>query len=162
MRIGHGYDAHQLAAGRRLVLGGVVVPYQRDGVDWGLDGHSDADAVAHAVIDALLGAAHLGTIGQHFPSSDERWRGADSLALLEATMQLVRDAGWTLGNVDTTVVAEAPRLGPHLAAMEAALAGAMGAAPGQVSVKAKTTDGMGFEGMGQGISASAVCLLVPA
>lgn len=162
MRIGHGYDAHQLVPGRRLVLGGVTLTLMRDGQEWGLAGHSDADAVAHAVIDALLGAAHLGTIGQHFPSSDERWRDADSLALLAATMERVRQEGWAVGNVDVTIVAEAPRLGPHLAAMEAALAAAMGTDAGRVSVKAKTTDGMGFEGTGQGISAAAVCLLQPA
>jgi len=154
MRIGHGFDAHAFAVGRRLVLGGVDVPH-----DKGLAGHSDADVLTHAVIDALLGAAGLGDIGGMFPSSDERYRDADSLKLLVEAYSKVREAGLRLGNVDATIVAEAPRLSVHVAAMRERIAGATGVEAGQVSIKATTSDGLGFTGSGAGIAAFAVVLL---
>lgn len=154
VRVGQGFDVHPWSGdtGRRLVLGGVVIDGER-----GLAGHSDADVVAHAVADALLGAAGLGDIGAHFPDTDPRWAGADSLSLLGHVVGLVNDAGWSIANVDTTVVLDAPRLAPHKAAMEAALAGAVGAA---VSVKAKRAEGLGALGRGEGIACLAVALLV--
>ncbi len=154
MRIGSGFDAHRLVEGRRLVLGGVVVPYER-----GLAGHSDGDVLTHAIIDALLGAAGLGDIGGMFPSSDQRWRDADSIAMLRLTVGRLRDAGHTIGNVDATVLAEAPRLAAHVAAMRERLAAALALDPGEVSVKATTSDGLGFAGRGEGIAAFAVALL---
>lgn len=156
MRVGHGFDSHRLTPGRPLILGGVTIPHDR-----GLEGHSDADVLTHAVIDALLGAAALGTIGGVFPSSDERWRNADSLAMLAHVAGLVASAGWTVGNVDATVVAERPKLAPHLQEMRARLAAVLGVAIEQVSVKPKTNDGMGFEGRQEGISATAIVLLLP-
>jgi 2-C-methyl-D-erythritol 2,4-cyclodiphosphate synthase len=153
-RVGQGLDVHPWSdePGRPLVLGGVVLPGER-----GLAGHSDADVVAHAVADALLGAAGLGDIGAHFPDTDSRWQGADSLALLAHVVGLVRAEGWSIGNVDTTVVLEAPRLAPHKAAMEERLAGVIGAA---VSVKAKRAEGLGALGRGEGVACFAVALLV--
>jgi 2-C-methyl-D-erythritol 2,4-cyclodiphosphate synthase len=154
VRVGQGFDVHPWSddPGRRLVLGGVVVDGER-----GLAGHSDADVVAHAVADALLGAAGLGDIGGHFPDTDPRWAGADSLTLLAHVVGLVRAEGWSIGNVDTTVVLEAPRLAPHKAAMEERLAGVVGA---PVSVKAKRAEGLGALGRGEGIACLAVALLV--
>ena len=157
MRIGHGYDVHRLVEGRPLILGGVTVPSSV-----GLDGHSDADVLAHAITDALLGAAALGDIGLHFPDTDPEWKGADSLALLRAVVALVRDADWAVGNVDATVVLQRPKLRPHIDAMRERLAEAMGVAVSQVSVKATTGEGMGFVGTGEGAAAHAVCLLVAA
>ncbi len=154
MRIGHGYDVHRLVQGRRLILGGVEIPYET-----GLLGHSDADALLHAVSDALLGAAALGDIGQHFPDNDERYRGADSLALLEQVAAMLRGAGWAVGNIDATVLAQAPRLRPYIDAMRENIARACGCAPQQVSVKATTEEGLGFTGDGSGIAAHAVALL---
>lgn len=154
MRVGIGYDSHRFEAGRRLVLGGVVIP---DGT--GLAGHSDADVVAHAVTDAVLGAAALGDIGTHFPPGDERWRDADSIDLLGRATSLIRDAGLTPVNVDVTVVCESPRIGPHVAAMRARLAAALGLDPGAVSVKGTTNEGMGWIGRGEGIAALAVAAL---
>lgn len=154
MRIGHGFDAHAFASGRRLVLGGVEVPHER-----GLAGHSDADVVVHAIIDALLGAAALGDIGGMFPSDDAVWAGADSLAMLRRVRERVAGAGLRIGNVDATVVCEAPRLSAHVAAMRGALAGALEVDVSQVSVKATTTDGLGFTGEGAGVAAFAVVLL---
>lgn len=153
-RVGQGFDVHPWSdeAGRPLVLGGVVLPGER-----GLAGHSDADVVAHAVADALLGAAGLGDIGSHFPDTDSRWRGADSLTLLGQVVGLVRAEGWSIGNVDTTVVLEAPKLAPHRAAMEERLTGVVGAA---VSVKAKRAEGLGALGRGEGVACFAVALLV--
>jgi 2-C-methyl-D-erythritol 2,4-cyclodiphosphate synthase len=153
IRVGQGFDVHPWSddAGRPLVLGGVVIPGER-----GLAGHSDADVVAHAVADALLGAAGLGDIGAHFPDTDVRWRGADSLTLLAHVAGLVRTEGWSVGNVDATVVLEAPRLVPHRAAMEERLAGVVGA---PVSVKAKRAEGLGALGRGEGIACFAVALL---
>ena len=157
MRIGHGYDVHRLVPGRPLILGGVAVPS-----DVGLDGHSDADVLTHAVIDALLGAAALGDIGALFPDTDAAYEGADSIGLLEAVAGRVRAAGYALANVDATVVLERPRLRPHVDAMRGRLAGALGVAVGEVSVKATTGEGLGWEGAGRGAAAHAVCLLVPA
>lgn len=155
MRIGHGYDVHRLAAGRPLVLGGVTVPS-----DTGLDGHSDADVLAHAIIDALLGAAALGDIGFHFPDTDAAWKGADSIELLRTVVARVQAEGWAVGNVDATVVLQRPKLRPHIDAMRTRLADAMGVGPERVSVKATTGEGMGFVGTGEGAAAHAVCLLV--
>jgi 2-C-methyl-D-erythritol 2,4-cyclodiphosphate synthase len=152
--VGIGYDCHRLVAGRRLVLGGVELPYER-----GLEGHSDADVLAHAVIDALLGAAGLGDIGERFPDTDERWRGADSIGLLQGVVMTVLAAGLQIVNVDCTVVMEAPRLAPHRQAIRERLAQALGLAVERVNVKATTGEGMGFVGRGEGIAALAVVSL---
>ena len=157
VRTGIGYDSHRFAEGRRLVLGGVVIPHDR-----GLDGHSDADAVAHAVTDALLGAAALGDIGTHFPPSDDRWRDADSIALLERAVALLVERGLSPVNVDVTVICETPRIGPHVPAMRARLAAALGVGEAAVSVKGKTNEGMGWIGRGEGIAAMAVALVAGA
>jgi len=156
IRVGFGYDVHRFATGRRLMLGGVEVPHER-----GLSGHSDADILLHAITDALLGAAALGDIGSWFPDTDPRWKDADSLDLLRAAAGVVGDAGWTVGNVDSTVVMEAPRLRPYVDAMRERIAGALGLGVGQVSVKATTSEGMGFVGTRDGAAAYAVCTLVP-
>jgi 2-C-methyl-D-erythritol 2,4-cyclodiphosphate synthase len=155
VRSGIGYDSHRLAEGRPLILGGVEV----EDAARGLDGHSDADALTHAVIDALLGAAGLGDIGQHFPDSDERWRDADSIALLREVVGLLADAGWTVGNVDATVVCEAPKLGAYRDRMRDALADAIGIAPDAVNVKFTTNERMGPIGRGEGIAALATATL---
>jgi 2-C-methyl-D-erythritol 2,4-cyclodiphosphate synthase len=149
--VGIGYDCHRLVAGRRLVLGGVEIPH-----DLGLDGHSDADVLTHAVIDALLGGAGLGDIGEHFPDSDERYRDADSITLLETVVTTVVVGGFEIVNVDCTVVMEAPKLGPHREAIREALARALGLAQTRVNVKATTGEGMGFVGRGEGVAALAV------
>lgn len=154
LRIGEGWDIHALVTGRPLILGGVHVPH-----DKGLDGHSDADALAHAITDALLGAAGLGDIGRHFPDTDAAYRGADSMVLLAEAVRRVRTAGWALCNVDSTVVAQAPKLAPHIPAMRERLAGVLGLAVDQVNVKAKTAERMGPVGEGRAIEARAVCLL---
>ncbi len=154
MRIGHGYDVHKLPPGRRLILGGVDIPYHE-----GLLGHSDADVLAHAVMDALLGAAGLGDIGQHFPDTDPAYAGADSLKLLERVMELLREAGYAVGNVDATVLAQAPKLAPHIPQMRQNLARVMGVDAGRVNVKATTEEGLGFTGAKQGIAAHAVALI---
>lgn len=154
-RIGHGYDVHRLAEGRRLILGGVDIPWER-----GLLGHSDADVLTHAVMDALLGAAGLGDIGQHFPDTDPAYAGADSLKLLEHVAGLLRERGFVVGNVDATVLAQRPKLAPHIPQMRENLARAMGAEPSQVNVKATTEEGLGFTGSGGGMAAHAVCLLI--
>jgi 2-C-methyl-D-erythritol 2,4-cyclodiphosphate synthase len=151
---GIGWDSHRLVAGRPLVLGGVTIPHER-----GLAGHSDADVLAHAVIDALLGAAARGDIGQHFPDTDERWRDADSMALLQAVVGLVAGDGFAVAHVDATVVMERPKLAPHRDAIRAALAGALGIEAGRVNVKASTGEGMGFVGRGEGVAALAVATL---
>jgi 2-C-methyl-D-erythritol 2,4-cyclodiphosphate synthase len=153
-RIGHGFDAHRFAAGRPLVLGGVRIPHDR-----GLQGHSDADVLTHAVIDALLGAMGLGDLGTHFPATDPAWKDADSLDLLARACALVSGAGGRPWQVDATVYAERPRLGPHAGAIREGLARAAGLEVARVSVKATTTDGMGFIGRGEGIAASAVALV---
>jgi 2-C-methyl-D-erythritol 2,4-cyclodiphosphate synthase len=151
---GIGYDSHRLAEGRRLVLGGVEIPHDR-----GLDGHSDADVLTHAVIDALLGAAGLGDIGEHFPDTDERYRDADSLVLLGHAVTSVVASGLEVVNVDATVIMERPRLGPHRDEIRARLARALGLAPGRVNVKATTGERMGFVGRGEGVAALAVASL---
>jgi 2-C-methyl-D-erythritol 2,4-cyclodiphosphate synthase len=155
LRVGEGWDTHALVPGRPLVLGGVTIPCER-----GLLGHSDADALLHAITDALFGAAGLGDIGRHFPDTDERFRGADSIVLLREAMRRVREAGWSLANVDSTIVAQAPKLAPHIEAMRTRIAEALGIAPAQVNVKAKTAEKMGPVGQGQSIEARAVVLLV--
>jgi 2-C-methyl-D-erythritol 2,4-cyclodiphosphate synthase len=154
MRVGIGYDSHRFAPGRKLVLGGVEIPHPT-----GLAGHSDADAVAHALTDAILGAAGLGDIGALFPDGDPRWRDADSLELLTAAYGKVRAAGRRFAQADITVIAEAPQLGPHVARMGAKLAAALAAPAGSVSVKGKTNEGMGWIGRGEGIAVIAVALL---
>ncbi|HEV2084526.1 MAG TPA: 2-C-methyl-D-erythritol 2,4-cyclodiphosphate synthase [Gemmatimonadales bacterium] len=154
IRVGIGYDSHRFEEGRPLVLGGIRIPHPR-----GLAGHSDADAVAHALIDAILGAAAAGDIGQHFPDTDPKWKGADSMALLRRAHQLVGERGYALAQADLTIIAEQPQLSPHLAAMAAKLAERLGAPPGSVSIKAKTNEGMGFVGRGEGIAVIAVATL---
>lgn len=157
MRIGIGYDIHPFVAGRPLVLGGVSVPHAE-----GLSGHSDADALAHAVTDAVLGALGRGDIGRHFPDTDPAWAGADSLSLLAQVAALMRADGYRVGNVDTVIVAQAPRLAPHLDDMRANLARALGCGAERVNVKATTHEGLGALGRKEGIAAQAVCLLVGA
>ena len=156
MRIGHGYDVHRLVEGRKLILGGVDIPYER-----GLLGHSDADVLVHAIMDAILGAAGLGDIGKLFPDSDERYAGADSLGLLAEVMRVLRGAGYELGNVDATVVAQRPRLAPYIEQMRENIARAAGAGVSQISVKATTEEKLGFTGDGSGIAAHAVALITP-
>lgn len=156
MKIGIGYDVHALVAGRPLVVGGVNVPHAR-----GLDGHSDADVLLHAICDALLGALALGDIGRHFPDSDPRWRGADSRALLRHVMSLVRARGYGVGNLDATVIAQAPRLAPFVAAMRDNVAADLACDVACVSIKATTTERLGFEGREEGIAAQAVVLVTP-
>lgn len=156
-RIGLGYDAHQFApadAGRRLMLAGVDIAHEQ-----GLAGHSDADVALHALVDALLGAAALGDIGAYFPSSDERWRGAASATFVTATMEGLARDGWRIANVDVTIVAERPRLSPHVPAMRASIADLLGVTLDRVSVKSKTTDGMGFTGRAEGVACYAVALI---
>jgi 2-C-methyl-D-erythritol 2,4-cyclodiphosphate synthase len=155
LRSGVGYDSHRLAEGRRLILGGVEV----EGAERGLDGHSDADVLTHAAIDALLGAAGLGDIGQHFPDTDERWRDADSIALLREVVELLRRAGWSVGNVDATVICEAPKLGSYREPMREALAGALGVGTDAVNVKFTTNERMGAVGRGEGIAALATATI---
>jgi len=154
IRVGEGWDVHQLVAGRKLILGGVEIPHSA-----GLLGHSDADALLHAITDALLGAAGLGDIGRHFPDTDEQFRGADSMVLLSEAARRVRAAGWQIGNVDSTVIAQAPKLAPHIPAMRERIAAGLGLAPGQVNVKAKTAEKMGPVGEGRAMEARAVVLI---
>ncbi len=154
MRIGQGYDVHRLVAERPLILGGIEIPYEK-----GLLGHSDADVLLHAISDALLGAAALGDIGAHFPDSDPAYRGADSAELLRAVGNLIRAAGYEIGNIDSTVVCQAPKLASHIASMRARIAEVLALPVGAVSVKASTEEHMGFTGRGEGIAAHAVCLL---
>lgn len=154
MRIGHGYDVHRLVEGRELIIGGENIKYER-----GLLGHSDADVLTHAVMDALLGAAGLGDIGKHFPDSDERYRGADSLVLLSHVIALLASQGWKTVNVDATVIAQAPKLSPHIERMRDNLARVIGVSPSDVNVKATTEEHLGFTGAGEGIAAHAVALI---
>lgn len=154
IRIGHGFDVHAFGDGDHVMLGGVRVPHDRAVV-----AHSDGDVAIHALCDAMLGALALGDIGRHFPPSDARWKGADSLVFLRHCESLLRDRGWRVGNADVTVICEAPKVGPHVEAMRAALAAALDVDPGAVSVKATTTERLGFTGRGEGIAAHAVCLL---
>ncbi len=153
-RIGEGWDVHALVPGRPLVIGGVSIPYHL-----GLLGHSDADVLLHAITDALLGAAGLGDIGQHFPDTDPRWKGANSGDLLQATGQMLAAAGWKIGNIDSTVVAQAPKLASHKPAMQVRIAQALGISKDQVNIKAKTAEKLGPVGMGQSIEARAVALI---
>ncbi|WKB53151.1 2-C-methyl-D-erythritol 2,4-cyclodiphosphate synthase [Eleftheria terrae] len=155
MRVGEGWDTHALVAGRKLILGGVEIPHTL-----GLQGHSDADALLHAITDALLGAAGLGDIGRHFPDTDARFKGADSAVLLAEAMRRVREAGWELGNLDSTIVAQAPRMAPHIPAMCQRIAAVLGCDISQVNVKAKTAEKMGPVGRQESIEARAVALLV--
>lgn len=154
MRIGQGFDVHALVPGRRLIIGGVDIPFGK-----GLLGHSDADVLLHAITDALLGAAGLGDIGRHFPDSDPRFKDADSRQLLRETARLVERAGFCVGNVDATVIAQAPRMAPHVAQMAANIAADLGIEAGRVNIKAKTTERLGFTGRGEGIAAQAVALI---
>lgn len=154
MRIGHGYDVHRLVEGRPLILGGVNIPYEL-----GLLGHSDADVLLHAVSDALLGAAGLGDIGKHFPDTDPQYKGADSLQLLNVVAQRVREAGYWVSNIDVTMIAQRPKLRPHIETMERNIAAAVGVDVSRVNVKATTEEKLGFTGTGEGMSCHAVCLL---
>jgi 2-C-methyl-D-erythritol 2,4-cyclodiphosphate synthase len=156
-RVGQGYDVHALTPGRKLVLGGVEIPHHQ-----GLLGHSDADALLHAITDAILGAAGLGDIGGMFPDSASQWEGADSRMLLRGAMNAVRAAGWQVGNVDATIIAQAPRIAPHAAAMRANIAADLGIEADAVNIKGKTNERLGFEGRAEGIAAHAVALLVRA
>lgn len=154
MRIGHGYDVHRLAAGRDLIIGGVQIPHRM-----GLDGHSDADVLTHAVMDALLGAAALGDIGQHFPDSDPAYLGISSLKLLTRVWALITERGYRLGNLDVTVLAQKPKLAPYLPQMKEKLCAILGAEPDRVNIKATTEEHLGFTGREEGIACHAVCLL---
>lgn len=154
MRVGHGYDVHRLVEGRKLILGGVEIPWEK-----GLLGHSDADVLLHALMDAMLGAAALGDIGRHFPDSDEHYAGADSLQLLKEVSRLLSDAGYRLVNADCTILAQRPKLMPHIPGMRANIARALGADVDAISVKATTEEGLGFTGDGSGIAAHAVVLI---
>jgi 2-C-methyl-D-erythritol 2,4-cyclodiphosphate synthase len=153
-RIGEGWDTHALVSGRALILGGVHIPHSH-----GLLGHSDADALSHAITDALFGAMAMGDIGKHFPDTDEQFRGADSVALLAETARRVRAAGWKIGNIDSTIVAQAPKMAPHILGMRLRLAQALGLELDQINIKAKTAEGMGPVGRGESIETRAVCLL---
>jgi len=154
MRVGQGFDAHAFRAGRALIIGGVTIPHAR-----GLDGHSDADVLLHAICDALLGAAALGDIGKHFPDGDAKYTGIDSRKLLRETAALLAKNGWGLVNLDATIIAQEPRMAPHIAAMIVNIAADLGVAKRDVSVKAKTTDKLGFTGRGEGIAAEAIALI---
>ena len=154
MRVGQGFDVHALIAGRALIIGGVTIPY-----DKGLDGHSDADVLLHAVCDALLGAAALGDIGRHFPDTDIRYKGADSRGLLREVAKLLQAGGYHVVNLDATIIAQAPKMAPYIPAMIAHIAADLGIDPGRVNVKAKTTEKLGFTGRGEGIAAEAIALI---
>lgn len=154
LRIGHGYDVHRLTIGRRLVIGGVTIPYEK-----GLLGHSDADVLVHAISDALLGAAALGDIGKHFPDTDEAYKNADSLILLARVGDILRDAGYKPSNIDSTVIAQAPKLAPYVQSMRENIANALKIESDAISVKATTEEHLGFTGNGEGISAHAVCII---
>ena len=154
MRIGHGYDVHRLVEGRPLILGGVHIPYEK-----GLLGHSDADVLLHAVSDALLGAAGLGDIGKHFPDTDPQYKGADSMELLRVVVSRVLDRGYRISNIDVTMIAQKPKLRPHIEAMEQNIAAAVGIGADRVNVKATTEEQLGFTGTGEGMRCHAVCLL---
>ena len=156
MRIGHGFDVHALVAGRKCIIGGVNIPH-----DKGLDGHSDADVLLHAICDALLGAAALGDIGKHFPPSDMRYKGIDSRQLLRHVVALLKDKGFVVGNIDATVICEAPKLSPHTAQMCVNIASDCEVEVSQINVKATTTERLGFTGRGEGIAAEAVCIISP-
>ena len=154
MRVGQGFDVHQLVEGRKLIMGGVEIPYER-----GLLGHSDADVLLHAICDALLGAAALGDIGRHFPDSDPRYHGIDSRRLLREVARLLKETGYAVANLDATIIAQAPKMAPHIPQMVANIAADLEVAAGCVNVKATTTEKLGFTGRGEGIAAQAVCLI---
>lgn len=154
MRVGIGYDVHRLAEGRDLILGGVDIPYER-----GLLGHSDADVLVHAVMDALLGAAALGDIGRHFPDTDQEYKGISSVRLLEHVRHLLAQKGYTVGNVDATIIAQSPKMAPYMQEMRENVAKALGVSPDQISIKATTEEGLGFTGSGEGIASQAVACL---
>lgn len=154
MRIGHGYDVHRLVEGRKCIIGGVHIPHEK-----GLLGHSDADVLTHAVMDALLGAAALGDIGHLFPDSDAAFAGIDSMILLERTAEVLREHGWKLGNLDATIIAQAPKMAPHIQTMRENIAKRLDADPDAVNIKATTEEHLGFTGAGEGIAAHAVCLI---
>ena len=154
MRIGHGYDVHKLVSGRELIIGGVKIPYEK-----GLLGHSDADVLLHAVMDAVLGAAALGDIGLHFPDSDDKYKGASSLKLLEETARLLKEAGYKVGNIDAVIIAQSPKMMPYIERMRRNIADALGIDISCVNVKATTEEGLGFTGAQEGIAAHAVCLI---
>ncbi|MBS5164670.1 MAG: 2-C-methyl-D-erythritol 2,4-cyclodiphosphate synthase [Butyricicoccus pullicaecorum] len=156
MRIGHGYDVHKLVPNRKCIIGGVTIPHET-----GLLGHSDADVLLHAIMDALLGACALGDIGHLFPDNDPKFEGADSLTLLKEVGKHLSDHGWTLGNLDATIVAQAPKLAPYIPHMRENIANALGVQVCQISIKATTEEGLGFTGSRQGIAAHAVCLVLP-
>ena len=155
IRIGTGYDVHRLVEGRKLILGGVEIPYEK-----GLDGHSDADVLVHALMDAMLGAAAMGDIGKHFPDTDPEYKGADSLKLLKRVTEILDEAGYALGNADITVICQRPKLAPHIQKMRENLAQTIGTAASDISVKATTTEKLGFTGRGEGIAAEAVCTII--
>lgn len=157
MRIGIGYDVHRLTENRKLIIGGVDIPYEK-----GLLGHSDADVLLHAIMDAMLGAAALGDIGQHFPDTDLKWKGADSLKLLEAVGHMIKEAGYTVGNIDAVIIAQKPKMAPHILQMRENTARVLGIEVSQVNIKATTEEKLGFTGEGLGISSQAVCLLLEA
>jgi 2-C-methyl-D-erythritol 2,4-cyclodiphosphate synthase len=157
LRIGHGFDVHAFAAERKLIMGGVEIPHP-----FGLAGHSDADVLLHAICDALLGAAGLGDIGRHFPDNDPRFKGIDSRELLRDVAKRIGDLGWRTLNVDATIIAQAPKMAPHIGQMVANIAADLGIEPGCVNVKATTTEKLGFTGRGEGIAAEAVCLMMKA
>ncbi|WP_424191546.1 2-C-methyl-D-erythritol 2,4-cyclodiphosphate synthase [Ampullimonas aquatilis] len=154
-RIGQGFDVHALVSGRKLIIGGIEVPF-----DKGLLGHSDADVLLHAITDALLGAAGIGDIGQHFPDTDPQYAGVDSKVLLREAYARVRQTGYSLGNIDATIIAQAPKMAPYIPAMIATIAVSLGIKQTQVNIKAKTTERLGFTGRGEGIAAEAVCMLL--
>ena len=154
MRIGQGFDVHSLVGGRALIIGGVTIAFEK-----GLDGHSDADVLLHAVCDALLGAAALGDIGRHFPDTDSRYKGADSRVLVREVAKLLHENGFHVVNVDSTIIAQAPKMAPHIPEMIANIAADLGIDPGRVNVKAKSTEGLGFSGRGEGIAAEAIALV---
>ena len=154
IRVGYGYDVHRLVEGRKLILGGVDIPFEK-----GLLGHSDADVLLHAITDALFGAAALGDIGSHFPDTDPRYKGADSLKLLEACGKELREQGWRISNIDSTIVAQRPKLLPHVLQMRENIARVLGLEVSQVSVKGKSEEGLGFTGTGEGMAVHAVCLI---
>ncbi|MFN3752001.1 MAG: 2-C-methyl-D-erythritol 2,4-cyclodiphosphate synthase [Thiobacillus sp.] len=155
IRIGHGFDVHALVEGRKCIIGGVDIPYAR-----GLAGHSDADVLLHAICDALLGAAGLGDIGRHFPDTDKTYAGIDSRVLLRRIVEQLKARAWTVGNVDATIIAQAPKMAPYIARMAAHIADDLGVSIDRVNVKATTTEKLGFPGRGEGIAAEAVCLIV--
>lgn len=155
MRVGLGYDVHKLVEGRKLIIGGVNVPHET-----GLLGHSDADVLVHAVMDSILGALALGDIGKHFPDTDERYKGADSIKLLEFVYNLIREKGYVIGNIDCTIIAQSPKMAPHIPSMRANIARALNTNIENINVKATTEEGLGFTGTKQGISSQSICLLV--